>query len=102
MNVTENDLKHAKKNLPKGTRLIVCYRGRSASGMCRWYDVYAVGSGGRLDRWTGTASNFCGRYDNRREAIRVNGGGFNGAQEVAQAFAYGLYQDVKAFDYQEI
>lgn len=102
MKIDKNDIDHARKNLPKGTRLITCFRGRSASGMCRWYDVYAVGADGKLDRWTGTASAFVGRYDNRREAIRINGAGFSGAQEIAQAFAYGLHGDIEAFEYQEI
>lgn len=108
-----NDTELARKqiaphlfNAPQGLALVILFRGRSTSGMARWFDVYAIDTDGAdrpLLRLTWSVATLCGmKYDTKREAIRINGCGFSGAQDIAEsvAVAFGLRtDDVK---YQEI
>lgn len=102
-----NHFDELKKCCPKGTQIVIVYRGSSKSGMARWFDVYVPNRnqvfGNALWRYTVTAGELGGfRYDRKREALRINGCGFSAADEICRELAKSLYGEYDALTYQEI
>jgi len=95
-------------NAPKGLALVILFRGRSTSGMARWFDVYAIDTecpdnDRPLLRLTWSVATLCGmKYDTKREAIRINGCGFSGAQDIAESIAFAFKLQTSDVKYQEI
>mgnify|MGYP003109889785 FL=1 len=106
-------LKETIENMPRGKyqskpTLIVKFEDRSKSGLTRWYNVYYVSEHNELLRLTWAINEVYkesgngNRYDKRREALKVNGCGFDGAHEIVYDLGRILFNDGYALDYRGI
>lgn len=91
----DEHLEYCRKQLerlcPPGTLVYTSLEGASRSGLTRWYNVRTVNNG-EIVRLTGLVADLCGfAYDRRREAIKVNGCGFDGGFEIVHTLSYKLH-----------
>lgn len=81
---------------PPGTTIYTSFQDASRSGMARWYNVHVIHKG-EIVRLTGWVADLCGlKYHRKREAIQVNGCGFDGGHDIVHSLSYKLHgmQDV--------
>jgi hypothetical protein len=109
--LTDEQIAHStlRKYIPLGPPLIIVFRGRSASGMARWYDVYGIPTCyiGRdqhpLSRLTWSVARLTGiAYDKKREALKIKGCGFCAEDDIVEAIAIALGFERKDVTYQSV
>jgi len=92
----------------KKPTLILKFEGRSKSGLTRWYNVYAITEYNELIRLSHSVNEVykeqdnSNRYDNKREALKVKGCGFDGAFHIVYDIGSMLYGDGYYLDYRTI
>lgn len=91
MTLREHATETLRNHIADGDTVWITCRGRSTSGMSRWYDVYKVVDG-YLFRYTNRVAEAIGsRYDRKREGVHVGGCGFSGSQQIGEHLSYALY-----------
>ena len=106
-------LKEIIENMPRGKyqnkpTLIVKFEDMSKSGLTRWYNVYYVSEHNEILRLSWSISEVYkehgngNRYDQKREALKVKGCGFDGAHDIVYDLGRMLFNDGYALDYRRI
>lgn len=96
-------LENLTRWLERGQTLFITLRHRSESGMSRYYDVFIIEDKDLIRiTWAACAAGEYGHsYDDRRDALRINGCGFSGAQEITEGIAHAVFNDGRALKYRE-
>ena len=100
-----HQIEYMRECIQAGDTLYFIWRGSSASGLARYFDVYTFPvRDGKAEplRFTYAASLFCGTYDKRREAVRINGCGFSAEQEITEALSRALFGASSKLEYRRI
>ncbi|OAM89095.1 hypothetical protein OH491_12465 [Termitidicoccus mucosus] len=88
-----------KNYLKVGDTVYVFLRRISRSGTCRWIDLYTVREKKPLRITWSAAKALATRYDSRREAIRVEGCGFDCGHSLVHDLAWRLFGNSDALDH---
>jgi hypothetical protein len=85
------------------TSTIICvWRGRSKSGMTRYYDFY-FHDGEMLLRMTYSIAVALGyTYDRKQEALKIGGCGFSATDQITRDLAHAMFGAGLPFSHQDI
>jgi hypothetical protein len=96
----EETLKALRTALKPGTTVYTILRHVSATGMCRWIDLYVIECNRPLRITWSVAQALEASYDRKREALKVEGAGMDMGFDTVYSLGMVLFLDGNALQHQ--
>lgn len=96
----EDTLLALRTALKLGTTVYTILRHVSASGMCRWLDLYTIDANRPFRLTWSTAIALEWTYDRRREALKVTGAGMDMGFHAVYSLSAVLFKDGNALNHE--